>query len=100
MGTKPIVKLLKLSQSNLEEIKALDMAKHNWPTWSEVMLNLFLLNSCGGYILGTVPHPSDDTSEAATNWNINNLCVIAVIKIRCKREGSHFLWGSTNTHDT
>ena len=99
MGTKPIVKLLKLSQSDLEKIEVLDMAKHNWLTWSEAMLNLFLLNSCGGYILGTVLRPSDDTSEATTNWGINNLCVIAAIKTRCTREESHFLQGSTNAHD-
>ena len=99
MGTKPIVKLLKLSQSDLEKIKVLDMAKHNWLTWSEAMLNLFLLNSCGGYILGTVLRPSDDTSEATTNWDINNLCVIAAIKTKCTREESHFLQGSTNAHD-
>ena len=98
-GSKPAIKLLKLSQSDLEKIEMLDMAKHNWPTWSDMMLNLFLLNLCGGYILGTIPHPTDDSSEAATNWDINNLCVIATIKTRCTHKESHFLHGSTITKD-
>jgi hypothetical protein len=95
VSQKPIIKALKLSQSDLEKIELLDMAKHNWPTWSEAMMNLFLLNLCGSYILGALTRPVDDSSEAALNWDINNMCVIAVIKTRCTHEESHFLRGVT-----
>lgn len=101
-ATKPIIKALKLShcQSNLEKIELLDLGKYNWPTWSEAMMNLFLLNSCGGYIIGNLARPNpNDSPESASNWDINNLCVIAAIKTRCTREECHLLRDATIAKD-
>lgn len=93
----PTIKALKLNNSSLNKIKQLDIGKHNWLTWSKVMMNLFLLNSCGGYILGKIPHPINHESVSA--WDVNNLCVITAIKMCCMCEESVLLHNASNAND-
>ena len=98
-STGPTIKVLKLSNTNLNKIEQLNMGEHNWPTWSDMMMNLFLLNLCGGYILGTIPCPTDST-ESASIWDVNNLCIITAMKTCCTCEESLLLCHAFNAKDT
>ncbi|KIK76096.1 hypothetical protein PAXRUDRAFT_170935 [Paxillus rubicundulus Ve08.2h10] len=97
-STQPNVKVIHISQSELEKIAVLDRGTNNWATWSNAMQNLLLLNHGGTYILGTLPHP-DDTGCAA-NWDLNNLCIIAALHTRSTPEEQAFLHPHTNAHFT
>ncbi|KIK78176.1 hypothetical protein PAXRUDRAFT_17027 [Paxillus rubicundulus Ve08.2h10] len=86
--TQPNVKVIRISQSDLERIAVLDRGTNNWATWSDAMQNLLLLNHGGTYILGTLPHPNDTGSAA--NWDLNNLCIIAALHTRSTPEEQDF----------
>ncbi|KAG1852550.1 hypothetical protein F4604DRAFT_1592016, partial [Suillus subluteus] len=63
------------------------------------MQNYLFLKHSGGYILGiiTCPDPLSDPSSAG-HWDLNNLCIIAVLCTRSSPEEQEFLRTFTNAH--
>jgi hypothetical protein len=93
------VTAITLSQTDLDKIEILDRSKNNWGVWSDRMQNYLLLKHRGGYILGLVthPYPSLDPSSAG-NWDLNNLCIVAVLHTQSSAEEHEFLQGYTNAY--
>ncbi|KAG2147389.1 uncharacterized protein EDB93DRAFT_1048794, partial [Suillus bovinus] len=51
------------------------------------------------YILGLIPHPNPVTDpSSASHWDLNNLCIIAVLRTHSSPEEQEFLCPHTNTY--